>query len=263
MKTLVILLPGNPSVPGIYDPFLKQVVNDLALNGEVISKVLPHLGQCNQKKIKIKNLDVFDVIEEHRENIHRQIKLHAPDKTILIGHSLGSGVLISLYHELQSIINHFVILCPFLGPSKNNIGYLKMFKNPITRFGMKRISYTALSSHKLSKTIFKQWLGENPFNDHIPKEIKQPNYIENFMTLLSNYIPDFERLNLKEQVRRMSPENSFFLFASDDYWVPETVLNYLPSGARYHIHNDIRHDFCLIEDQFQIVAKTVAKNLKF
>jgi len=69
MKNLILLIPGNPSVPGIYDPFLNQVVTDLKLKGETVHKVLPHLGQCNQVVVNYKRITVRDVIEDHRKTI--------------------------------------------------------------------------------------------------------------------------------------------------------------------------------------------------
>ncbi len=260
-KSLVLLIPGNPSVPGIYDPFLNQVIEDLNLHGEVVSKVLPHLGQCNQRSMKFKNVRVQDVIADHKKTIKILVEENRPQRVILIGHSLGSAVTICLYRDLSNIVDKFIIVCPFLGPSPNNEKYLKLFQNPITRLGMKGITYSGLKIHKISHQVFKTWLGENPFNEHIPREIRKPYYIKNFFSLVSNYFTDFEELNLKERVKEMDPKKSFFIFAPNDYWVPEETVHHLPESSYFFQCPDINHDFCLRKEQYQSVSKAITSHL--
>lgn len=262
MKKLVIMIPGNPSVPGIYEPFIKQLIKDLELEANSHYAILSHLGQCNQKSIKRKNISVFDVIDDHKNSIDNLIKQHSPDETILIGHSLGSAITISLYQDISELIDQFVILCPFTGPSKNNIKYLKMFRNPITQLGMKKLSHSILINKSVSRRFFKKWLGENPFNDHIIQEIKKPHYINNFFSLVSNYIPEFEALRVHDKMKQMNPEHTFFLFVPNDYWVPDTTRDYLPKGSKSQLLHDISHDFCLNKNQYQKVSSAITEQLR-
>ena len=261
MKTLVLLIPGNPSVPGIYDPFLSDVVNRLELTGEVISKVLLHLGQCNKRIVKRRKITVRDVIDDHKLRIRELITLYSPDKIVLIGHSLGSAVTISLYENFSHIIDEFLVLCPFLGPSKNNEGYLKLFKNPISRLGMKGITYTGLKNKKVSHEIFRRWLGETPFTEHIPAEISKPYYVKNFFSLVSTYFEEFEELQVRERVKKMKGDHSFFLFAPNDYWVPDETIDALPSDVPRKRLSEISHDFCLRKQEYSIVSSTLSEHL--
>jgi pimeloyl-ACP methyl ester carboxylesterase len=261
MKKMILLIPGNPSVPGIYEPFLKQFVTDLGVP-DAIYKVLPHLGQCNTKAVKRKRINVFDVIQDHKKNILNLIEEHGPKEVILIGHSLGSAVSIALHDELHHLVNNFIVLCPFAGPSRNNVKYLKMFKNPVSQLGMKAISYSILLNKKYSQRFFRRWLGENPFNELIPQEIKKPYYIKNFFSLVSTYIPDFEELKVKEKLAKMNPDQSFFLFAAQDYWVPGETVDSLPKGAKYKVSDEISHDFCLKSKDCKIVSSAIVDHLK-
>lgn len=262
MKELVILIPGNPSVPGIYEHFVQQVVADLDVSSESHYEILHHLGQCNSKVTVRKTISVHDVIDDHRQSILKLIERYIPDKVILMGHSLGSAITIALHHEFSSTIDEFVVLCPFTGPSENNLKYLKMFRNPITKIGMKNLSHTILLNKKLSHKFFQHWLGDNPFNEHIPSEIKKPHYIKNFFSLVSSYIEDFEELRIKDKMNQMNPNNSFFLFAPDDYWVPDETIKFLPNNSRFHLSQDISHDFCLKEEQYRSVSKVITDHLQ-
>jgi pimeloyl-ACP methyl ester carboxylesterase len=258
-KTLVLLIPGNPSVPGIYEPFLNKFIKDLNISGELYSQVLPHLGQCNTREIIRKSIRVHDVIEDHKEKINTLLKEHRPDQIFLIGHSLGSAITIELYHEFGDQIDHYFVLCPFLGPSPNNKGYLKLFKNPVSRLGMKGITYSALKSSRLSHEIFKRWLGDNPFNQHIPKEIAKPYYLKNFFSLVSNYFEDFEELGTRHKVGQMDPKKSFFLLAPNDYWVPPETLDYLPRESTIVHCQDVPHDFCLNPHHYSKVSAELSR----
>ena len=263
IQTLVILIPGNPSVPGVYEPFLNAVVSKLSLNRkQVQGVVLPHLGQCNTHLQRIRKINLFDVVEEHKKNILSHIQHSQAKEVILIGHSLGGAVTLILQEQLQHEIDRFIFLCPFLGPSKRNTRYLKLFKNPITRFGLKYGSYTILSNQVIAHKFFIRWLGENPQNKNIIQQIKKPNYIHNFFTLVSGYFRDFHKLNLRQKVTNIDPEKSYFVFARDDFWVPPEVVQKLPDTIRYSVLDDISHDFCLMEEQFQKVAESIQQHLE-
>jgi len=260
MKNLIILIPGNPSVPGIYDPFVQQVVNDLNIEGEKIWRILPHLGQCNERGVRHRRVTLHDVIEDHKKTIYSLIQQNRPDRIFLMGHSLGSAVTITLFEEFERVVDDFVILCPFVGPSPKNTPFLRMFKNPVSRIGMKNLSHAILLNENVSERFFHKWLGENPHNLHIAREIKKPYYIDHFFKLVSSYIKSFDELNVREKVKKLDGNRTLFVFAPNDFWVPEETLELLPNNSTYHICESISHDFCLSETQYKEVAKVISKH---
>ena len=179
----------------------------------------------------------------------------------LISHSLGSAVSISLNEHLKEKIDKFFILCPFMGPSKVNMNYLKVFKNPVSRYGLALGSKAILSNRQVSKKFFSRWLGDNELNDVIISEIKKPNYINHFFTLVSGYFKDFEHLNIKEGVKKLDPNKTFFIFAKDDFWVPIEYTKLLPESSNFEVLDDISHDFCLFDSQFKKVSKVISKEI--
>lgn len=258
IQTLVILIPGNPSVPGIYDSFLHSVVIKLAKQRKRAEGiVLPHLGQCNTHFQRIKKINLFDVVAEHKKNILSLIEHYQMEEVILIGHSLGGAITLILKDELCQVIDYFIFLCPFLGPSERNYRYLRLFKNTISRLGLKYGSYAILLNQHFAIKFFTKWLGENPNNKNIINQIKKPNYIHNFFTLVSGYFHDFDQVDLNNKLENIDPDRCFFLFAKDDFWVSEDVFQILSDDVHYTILDTISHDFCLEEAQFQEVAKCI------
>ncbi len=261
MKTLVILIPGNPSVPGVYEPFMSQLRDDFNISGEIVTEILHHLGQCNTKGVKLPKISLNQVIEDHKSSIIRLINEHKAQRVYLVSHSLGSAVSISLNDFLKESIDKFFILCPFMGPSEQNMSYLKVFKNPISRYGMSLGSKAILSNSHISKKFFSRWLGDNDLNDVIINEIKKPNYIDHFFSLVSGYFEDFERLNVKEAVQKLDPEKTFFIFAKNDFWVPIEYTKLIPKNSKYEVLEDISHDFCLFDDQYKKVSKVISSQI--
>jgi len=261
MKSLFILIPGNPSVPGVYAPFMRQLTNDLNLSGEVETEILYHLGQCNTKIGKLSKISLSEVIADHKKSITNLIQLHKANKVYLISHSLGSAVSISLNEHLKDKIDKFFILCPFMGPSKVNMNYLKIFKNPISRYGLALGSKAILSNKEVSRRFFTRWLGDNELNDVIISEIKKSNFINHFFILVSGYFKDFEHLNIKEAVKKLDPNKTFFIFAKEDFWVPIEYTKLLPESSKFKVLDDISHDFCLFGSQCKKVSEVISKEI--
>jgi predicted alpha/beta hydrolase family esterase len=266
MKTLVLFLPGNPSVPGVYVPFLEKLkshfiesVND---GEEIHYEVLHHLGQCNIEMKKYKQVSLHDVIEDHKKTIERKLKEYNAQQVFLISHSLGSAVSLMLHESFKAEIKRFIILCPFLGPSEKNASYLKLFKNPISRSSLMYASYMILSNNKISQRFFKKWLGDNELNTQIISEIKKPGYIKNFFSLVSGYFESFDQLEIRKSLDNVDKSKTYFIFAKEDFWVPKEAVSCLPEGVKKDILEDISHDFCLFEDEYTKVANYVFRDLK-
>jgi len=261
-KTLIFFIAGNPSVPGVYDPFINHLTQSLEGDSLVETEILLHIGQRDSPSEKLKKIHLTDVIGDHRNTILESIKVKSPDRIILIGHSLGSTICISLTEELSPLVDQFIYLCPFLGPEKQNEKYLKIFKNPLSRFSLKTGSHLILSNKKISNVFFRNWLGENKMNNHIIAEIKKRNYLSHFFILLSGYFKDFDSLQIKKVIPKLDPEKSFFLFAKEDLWVPLGNINLLPKGSKYEVLDNISHDFCLFEDEYKSVSSVLKTIIK-
>jgi len=240
---------------------MRQLTDDLQITGTVQTEILHHLGQCNTKNQRLAKISLTEVIEDHKVTIEKLITTHKADRVYLISHSLGSAVSISLNDFLKEKIDKFFILCPFMGPSEKNMKYLKMFQNPISRYGLSLGSKAILSNQRISRKFFVHWLGENKLNDIIINEIKKPNYIDHFFSLVSGYFKDFEKLNIKDSVQKLDPNKTFFIFAKEDFWVPIEYTNLLPKTSQFQILDDISHDFCLFDSQFKKVSKVISTEI--
>jgi predicted alpha/beta hydrolase family esterase len=257
MKTLCILIPGNPSVPGLYDHFLDHLTQNLKGHGQVVGKVLLHLGQCNQIIKKYQKISLENNIIHHRVQIQKLIRDHSPDRLVLMGHSLGSAMLVSLFEEFKHQTHHFVLLCPFIGTNLTTQNFLKKFKSPIQRSLYKNGSKVILINKTFSEYFFKKWLGHNPHNKLIIQQIKKSYYIDNFFTLLADYHDNFSRLNSIKKIYNFPKDKTLIVLAENDFWVPKEIMQIIQKNFTPIIESELKHDFCLEELQYTIVTKHI------
>lgn len=256
---LILMMPGNPSPPGVYQPFLTFLKKSIEAEsyGKVEFLEFPHLGQCNLTESKYESITLNDVIQDHALNIKKTIEEKRPTEIYWIAHSLGNAITLCLYEEFKPIINKFIFICPFLNPEGNNKTFLKFFKNSITRNVYLNTVKLMLKNHYLSQLLIKTWLGNSELNDHLLQEVKKTHYLDNLFKLLSNYIDDFSNIDLLSDLNQVCPEKSHFIFAEKDFWVPLKFIDYLPQNASYCVYSNIDHDFCLYREDYEFVANEI------
>lgn len=259
LKKLIILIPGNPSVPGIYDPFMNQLVNEISLNHQTRHYVLSHLGQDEDEQNRFAKINVRQVIQKHRRTIENILKKEQPDEFILIGHSLGSAITICLSEHFKNEVSQFYLLCPFLGPSRHNKDFLKVIQNPFTQTSLNLFSKLLLKNKKTGAIFIDRLTNRSKLNSLIYKQIKRPSYIPNFLNLVSSYIDEFKEIDTRAHLEKMDPKKTFFLFAPNDYWVPDNTFHLVPPKAKFRRCMDINHDFCLDEKQYKIVSRIISE----
>lgn len=259
MKKLIVLIPGNPSVPGIYDPFMNHLVNELSANQKTKHYVLSHLGQSEREQTRLSKINVRQVIQKHKITIEEILKKERPDEFILIGHSLGAAITICLSEHFKNEVSKFYLLCPFLGPSKNNLDFLKVIQNPITQTSLNLFLKILLKNQKACSIFIEYLTNRSILSPIIYQQIKKPSYIPNFLNLVSTYVDEFNNLDTKKSLENMDPNKTFFLFAPNDYWVPDDTFHFIPPRAKFRRCMDIKHDFCLDEDQYKIVSRIISE----
>jgi pimeloyl-ACP methyl ester carboxylesterase len=266
VDNLILFIPGNPSIPGIYDPFLDELKNQLQAeigdSQTIHYEVLYHLGQLNSEHKKLGRINLQDVIEDHKSTIKDLLLRHKANKVFLVSHSLGSAISISLRDHFKSDIDRFMLLCPFLGPRGKNASFLRVFKNPIVRNSLLLGSHIILSNQKASDLFFDKWLGGNELNSLIIREVKKPHYLKNFFSLVANYFESFSQLNIRESLSLFDSSKSYFIFAKKDFWVPIETISLIPKDSKRDILENLSHDFCLVKSEFTELVKFLVKDLK-
>ncbi len=259
MDYLLIFLPGNPSVPEIYDDFLFEIV-DGHKNIEV--KTLNHLGQSRETVSLKRKIDLSDVISHHKKNIREILEKNKNHKIVLVGHSLGCTIGIEIYKEFQLRIEKVIMICPFLGPSLNNDKFLKAFERKVSRNAIFALMAGVLINKRVGSLFFRIWLGKNKKNAHILKNVRKQNFIANFVSLLSSYRKEFSSLDIESKIDLLEKKKTHFIFAKEDFWVPAEVEKKLSLKFNCEVIDGISHDFCLSSEETKKIATRVKRYLE-
>jgi pimeloyl-ACP methyl ester carboxylesterase len=259
MSKLLIFIPGNPSIPGIYDTFIEHLQTSLH---PLRSYVLSHRGQ-DESGGRVERVDSLDLlIQHHRRRIEDIIQQEAPTQLYLVGHSLGTTIAISLYPTFATHIEKLVLLCPFLGPQAHNKPLLQALSVKTINQSLQFLVRQYLTFDRPSRYLLQRRLGLGQQADSVHRSLTTQHFLGNFLGLVSGYTRFFNSNNLIQQLAELPLPDTLFLFASNDYWVPDHTIDTLPQGANYQQLTQIEHAFCLQPAQASLVADACATFLR-
>ena len=100
---------------------------------------------------------------------------------------------------------------------------------------------------------------------NILKLMSNSDHFVNFFSLLKNYPPYYEKLDLshwfEEGLDEKSKAKLFFIFGKRDPWAPKSVYRSIPKEIPKIYDKNISHGFCLDSKQSHHVAEIVQKRL--
>lgn len=252
MTTLLIFIPGNPSIPGIYDTFMANMHSHLPM---LRSYVLSHRGQ-DAHAAPIEHVDNLDLlIAHHRQRIDDILRQESPQSVYLVGHSLGSAIAVAIYPALAPRIDKLILLCPFLGPQANNRLFLQFMSVSRLNKLLELIARRYLSQEARGRRLLQHRMRLGEQAEPVRRSLTTRHFLGNFLGLVSGYVGFFKNNNLSTQLTSLPLSHTLFLFASNDYWVPDPVIDSLPEGANYQQLAEIEHAFCLQPEQSAKVAE--------
>lgn len=248
MKELLIFVAGNPSIPGIYEWFLDEFQEE---NREIL--VLNHYGQCFESNYKKRKVSVDQVIEIHRKKINNKLNQNNYSKVIIIAHSLGAMMVSQFYSEFTHKISKVILVCPFFGPTKNNIKPLILLQNPLINKFLYYTAFNLFRFKKIREFVFDKKLKLGEKSNIIKAYVSQKTYLHNLLSLLSNYISYFEKVNINTSLAKLDYQKVCYVFAQKDYWAPIEWASKLNPKSKI-LYSDFSHDFCLNKKEAELVA---------
>lgn len=249
----MIFIPGNPSIPDIYHDFIEFIQTK---NPKLEINILSHLGQGDQFLNKDPTISLKTNFDYQLKEIENILLENDYSQVYFIGHSLGCSSLISNIKSLTETHYKFILICPFILPLGKNKIFLRFFANEyFSRFARSSTNFL-LQKKILSKKLIEHFMGKTPAMNLMELYLSKPVFLFNFLELVASYIPYFKSYSLTPNLFFFPQSRTSYIFAHDDFWVPNSCKSYLPKESK-QIELEIGHDFCLHKDQSILCAQTV------
>lgn len=257
MRSVLILLPGNPSIPGIYDGFVESLREYTGCDAAV---TLAHYGQGAASEPIEAERSLDRLVARHRDAILQVIEAQRAGRLYLLGHSLGAAVAVALYRELAVSVPaiRLVLICPFLGPMGPNRWFVRAMAVPVLNAAARRAVGRLLTSEALALPVLRSRLRLGSASEQVYEALRSGCFFDNFARLIADYQRFFDSRNLQRELRRLPPEHTLVVLAGDDFWVPPDAVAGLAEAAHCHHLADIAHGFCLHPQQSRAVARVSA-----
>ncbi|KAF0694818.1 Aste57867_14342 [Aphanomyces stellatus] len=109
-RKLVVVIPGNPGVPGFYEPFMRHLQHLSDYDMEVVG--LSHTGHSLPWINKDETFDFETQIIDKLAYVQKRVEQDSKLKLILIGHSMGSHIALRLLKHFPDHVEKLVLLTP-------------------------------------------------------------------------------------------------------------------------------------------------------
>ncbi len=253
MKPILIFIPGNPSIPGIYDDFLETLKKELNL-----FKIynLIHLGQDPTESMDFDSISLSDVVDDHRKKVDFIIKDHPDSRFIVIAHSLGATVASTLCLEFEEKLDSVYFLMPFLYLSGKNKYIVKLMSYGVLQNIFYFFICFVLNFEDISHSLFIRFGKEK--SNLVKAYISNKRYLKNLSMLLKSYQLSFANNDYFKPLPFCNLK-LHFLFAKNDLWSPSSMTQKLPGRVFSIVDNEVSHDFCLLASDSQKVVHHIKK----
>jgi len=260
-KKLIILLPGNPGIIYAYDNFI-QFLEEKIPDSKVYCH--PHLGQ-RPSDSPLLDITLGDQLQHHKAFIEQKKSAYPDHDLYLVGHSLGGLLSAQIFRENIFPLKKVILICPFYKLCHPNIWVIKGLKRKRFHSFLKGTVKAVGKSPSPVQKVLQKTLGLKSFGDRIFSDFKKENFTHNFFSLLKNYPPYYEELDLslwlKEGIDEKSKSKLFFIFAKRDLWAPKSVFKSIPKEIQKTYDKNLSHGFCLDTKQSNRVAEMIQKSL--
>lgn len=266
--THILILPGNPGVGVLYQDFAEKIylkfektanVHILTYAGFELEETNSYCDLYSQLNHKI---EIFQLLSS---------TWNSNARIILVGHSIGAWITIEMHKKLKSNFQmELHLLFPFIAKSNTKI------QDQIAGF------FTNENYTKLANMMYR-FLGKLPAQAiSILLLVFYSHASEKSRTIITDYLQKNKRFfehvfNLaKDEFNKLNDdidfdyflENSksiFLYYCSNDLWAPLNQLEILQKKVpdlNGIIIPMITHDFCVNQEQSELVALKVIENIR-
>jgi pimeloyl-ACP methyl ester carboxylesterase len=231
-KTLLVVIPGNPGVPGFYEPFMRHL-HALAMQQlEIVG-----LSHTNHSMPWLNGNKAFDLdcqIADKVAYVRKRLEKDSQVKLIVVGHSIGAHIALEILRHFPNRVHKLVLMQPavmHIAQSPNGRRMALLFKQHSHLVSYLVWPVAACLPTSMQKRLVSFVLGRShnncPYVIQASLSLFDPVVVRNILKMSRH-----EMLELKGVDHSLvfaHQEKVLFLFSTVDGWVPQTFVDALTS----------------------------------
>ena len=248
----IVIIPGNPGLGGFYIPFAHELYN---LFNENISILI--ISQAGHSPPDKKCFTLNEQIEHKLIAIENLLPKSANHRLILIGHSIGSYMVLQMLDQLKDRLDRAFFLFPTIERMKESSAGQRFVRwYPIFLYLLPflcLITQILCPFDWLKRKIISYYFSNSPEEDRsilidtVLYDLLNPLTLKNLLQMANEEMSVVQKRN-DEIIQRFLNKITFY-YGTNDHWVPNDIAkqmkNLYPKGDIIECTNKYMHAFVL------------------
>ena len=246
----IVIIPGNPGLGGFYIPFAHELYDLFNKNLSILiisqASHSPPLEHC---------FTLNEQIEHKLKAIEKLLPLN--QELILIGHSIGSYMLLKMLDKLENRLNRAFLLFPTIERMKESDAGKRFTRwYPILIYILPFLIFIInilFPFEWLKRKIISYYFSNSPPNDRkilidtVLYDLLNPLTMKNILKMANEEMSVVNKRN-DEIIKRFLNKITFY-YGTNDHWVPNDIVKQMktlyPKGDIIECTNRYLHAFVL------------------
>ncbi|OQR83464.1 hypothetical protein ACHHYP_14677 [Achlya hypogyna] len=222
--TLVVVVPGNPGVPGFYEPLMRRVHALAGGAAEVVG--LSHTGHSMPWLHANATFDLTTQIEDKVAYLDARLRADPHLQVVLVGHSIGAHVALGMLAAWP----HRVRKVALLQPAVMHIAQSASGKKLAPLFAQYKLASWAAWPVELLptawvKALLPLFVGQNPVLQDAAYSLCNRHVLRNVLNMARHEMA--ELLDIDHGLVAAYQHKLSFVFSAKDAWVPTEFAAHL------------------------------------
>lgn len=246
----IVIIPGNPGLGGFYIPFAHQLYN--LFNEKISILIISQAGHSPPHKY------CFTLKEqiEHKLKAIEQL-LPTDHRLTLIGHSIGSYMVLQMLDRLENRLDRAFLLFPTIERMKESSAGQRFVRfYPILIYLLPFLCLLLqylFPFENLKRKFLSYHFSDSPIEDRsilidtVLYDLLNPQAVRNLLQMANEEMSVVQKRD-DRLIKRFLPKLTFY-YGTNDHWVPDDIAkqmrNLYPNGDIIECTNKYMHAFVL------------------
>ncbi|CAF1114499.1 unnamed protein product [Rotaria sordida] len=223
----IVIIPGNPGLGGFYIRFAHELYN--LFNEKISILIISQAGHSPPLKYCF---TLNEQIEHKIKTIEKLLSINPNHRLILIGHSIGSYMVLNMLEKFQNQFDRAFFLFPTIERmSESNAGKRFIRWYPILIYILPFLCFIInllLPFNWLKKKLISFYFSNSPLDDRsilidtVLYDLLNPLTIKNILQMANEEMSVVKKRN--DQIIKRFINKITFYYGTNDHWVPNDIV---------------------------------------